>query len=101
MPVSSTAMRASGMRSRLAASAAARKIASTFSCGNVAYSFCAARTRASIASSSEMPQSGCGAAGAGAGDLSFSFMSFVGGVPPPGTPPFARNGEEDYQKSNR
>ena len=58
MPVSATAILASGMRIRFAASAAALKIASTCSCVYVAYFVCAARTRASVASRSATGFSG-------------------------------------------
>ena len=46
MPVSSTAILASGILSLFAAKAAALKIASTFSCEKVANSSCALRTLA-------------------------------------------------------
>ena len=58
MPVSATAIFARGMRSRFAARAAALKISSTFSCEYVEYAFCAARTRASVASNSAISSSG-------------------------------------------
>ncbi len=54
MPVSATAMRASGMRASAAASAALRKMRSTCSWENSAYSACAFLTRAISASSSPL-----------------------------------------------
>ncbi len=72
MPVSSTAILASGMRSLFAASAAALKIASTCSWEYEEYALCAALTRSSIRSNASIPSS---AAGAATGSIAFSAIS--------------------------